>query len=243
MITRTFTIIDQSWNYGMCGFCKCRTNANRRVCCKDGMEEDDKISKQTNKIMKQIQLITAILLTIKEFGTDKFSIYNITENIRDHLNMGDYEVTEDGRYSSNLTHQEVKDSFEELYNNGLLSNYDKSFNSQGYREYQLNDVFDANLDDDLDDDLVGIPATPSPVILTMDKIKNACVSSGIPFDVQKKMYFYIKNNGPVTMKQIQSRLKGPFTCSQLLDFLSKINLIDTNTTLNYPSHVKTVKFN
>jgi hypothetical protein len=190
--------------------------------------------------MKKIQLMTAILLAIKEFGTDKFSIYNITANIRDHLNMGDYEVVEDGRYSSNLTHQEVKDSFEELWDNGLLTPYyDKSFNSQGYREYQLSAIFR----DDIDlSDLVDGDIKSPPVKLTADDIKNACASSGIPFDVQKKMYSYIKNNGPVTMKQIQSRLKAPFTCSELKDFLSKINLIDTNTSHDYPSYVKTVKF-
>jgi hypothetical protein len=192
--------------------------------------------------MKQIQLITAILLAIKEFGTDKFSIYDITTNIRTSIRNCEYVLSFDGLFMQvDIKHDEVKRLFEELYTNDLLSNYDKSFNSQGYREYQLNDVFDTDLDDS--NDLTGIPVTPSPVKLTVDDIKNACASSGIPFEVQKKIYSYIKNNGPVTMKQIQSRLKGPFTCSELLDFLSKINLVDTNTTFNYPSYVKTVKFN
>lgn len=195
--------------------------------------------------MKTIHPITAILLAIKEFGTDKFSIYNITASVRDHLNAGDYEIEDDlnGTY---ITHEEVKRYFEELWDTDLLSHYyDKSFNSQGYREYQLSAIFRDDIDlDDLDDALNSDePIGNPPIKLTADAIKNACVASGIPFDVQKKMYAYIKNNGPVTMKQIQSRLKAPFTCSELKDFLAKINLIDPNTSADYPSHVKTVKFN
>lgn len=183
--------------------------------------------------MKQIHTITAILLAVKEFGTNKFSIWEITNKIRQHLNDGDYELLYGDNSRTYIHHHENKECFKELWDNGLLDNYDKSFNSQGYREFQLNDDTD-NLNDGL---------RSPPVKMTVDDIANACNASGIPTDVQKKMYSYIKNNGPVTMKQIQSRLKAPYTCEQIKDFLSKIYLIDPNTSSNPNSQVKTVGFN
>ena len=187
-------------------------------------------------IMKEIELETAILSAIIGFKGQKFSIWNITSKIRDDVNTLKYLIVKLG---TSIIHGDVRAAFEELVDKKLLTDYVKTYNSAGFNEYQHVDYVNQSLVD------IGYTKTalPAKVKLTVDDITNACNTSGIPTDVQKKMYLYIKNNGPVTMKQIQSRLKAPYTCQQIKDFLSKIYLIDPNTSSNPNSQVKTVRFN
>lgn len=161
-------------------------------------------------------------MSIKSFQNDKFSIWNITSKIRDDVQTLKYDLTETG---ASVYHDDVKEAFSELLENDILEFHTVSNNTHGYREYQLNGD-------------VNTPATPIP------DIKAISVASTIPKDVQKKMYVYLKNNGEVTMKQIQSRLKGhPYTCAEIKDFLAQLHLIDTKTLTLPVSQVKTCNIN
>ena len=152
--------------------------------------------------MKRITLTTAILMAIKAFGNLKFSIHNITTWSRDEVNNGNFEVYYLG---DTIPHSEVKETFEEIVDCGLLDDYSKGYEN-GYRVYSKQN------DEDQGD--ANTPQAYTP-------------QTTIPTDVQLIIYNYMKNNGPVTMKQIQSRLKGhPYTCAEIADFLDKIKLID-----------------
>ena len=41
-------MLEKEWNYGICGFCKCRTNAKMRMCCNLGYNEDFNNKKYEN---------------------------------------------------------------------------------------------------------------------------------------------------------------------------------------------------
>jgi hypothetical protein len=165
--------------------------------------------------MKTIQTTTAILIAIKSFGTTKFSIWDITKVIRKNLN--DIVYLLDTSYQENYVyHDDVKELFLELLENGILEGVNETHNPNGYREYQFG---------------VASPTTITPAQSTPTAVvQTAMASTNIPVDVQKKIYSYLKNNGAVTTKMIQSRLKGyPYTCKDIYEFLDKINLIDPNS--------------
>jgi hypothetical protein len=165
-------------------------------------------------------------MAINEFGDNPFSIWDITNSIRDHVNDGDYQL----RYEfDNVEHKTVKDFFLEIADSGLIDNYYTKFNVNGYREFcKVN------------------PVSPHPTVVTTRVVPTpttttATVDVRFPPSVQKKMYNYIKNRGPVSMKQIQSRLRDyNYTCQELFDFLNKIGLIDKNTTTTSISEQYTV---
>ena len=104
-----------------------------------------------------------------------------------------------------------------------METYIKYPNGAGYRQYTWGGV-----------------ATPtvSPTVI----VQTAMASTNIPKDVQAKIYSYLKNRGPSSMKKIQSRLKGhSYTCQEIYDFLNAINLIDKSSTQNTISETYTVK--
>jgi hypothetical protein len=174
--------------------------------------------------MKQISTTTAILLAIKEFGDNPFSIYNITKTIRKNVRDGEYEL----RYDfDNVEHDAVKGYFVELVDNGLLDDYYVRNNPNGYREFAKS--IPTNVPNTS-------PVDPNTIV------QNAMATTVLPTDVQVKIYNYMKNNGPVSMKRIQSRLKGyKYTCAEIKDFLDKINLVDPQSTAYPTSQVWTVK--
>lgn len=176
--------------------------------------------------MKQIHVITAILLSLKDFGTDTFSIHNITLDIRDRINIQEYELE---YFEDRISHDVVKTYFTQLLDNGILFKYDRANNPNGFWEYTRQITSSKTV----------TTPTPDPVTTT---VVNAMASTVLPTDVQLKIYSYLKNNGPASMKRIQSRLKGySYTCSEIKDFLDKINLIDPQSSAYPDSQVFTVK--
>ncbi len=174
-------------------------------------------------------MTTAVLLAIKSFGTTKFSIYNITKEIRGSINNGDYELFV---YGDDVEHDTVKEHFLELLNGGILDGVNETHNPNGYREYQFGIVCPTTIPQ--------ANASPTDTLKakTTAVVQAAMASTVIPTDVQLKIYDYLKNNSPVTTKQIQSRLKGhPYTCKDIYEFLDKINLIDPNSK-NFPDSAK-----
>jgi hypothetical protein len=167
--------------------------------------------------MKTINIITAILLSIRSFGNDQFSIFDITSNIRENLNDGEYELS---IFGDRIAHDVVKTHFTELADYGFLSDYSMK-HENGYRVFKR---------------------TQALATTTINQSTNAPTPAAttIPSDVQLIIYKYLKGRSPVTMKQIQSRLKGhTYTCQEIKDFLAAINLVDNSTVNNTPSKVLT----
>lgn len=166
--------------------------------------------------MKTIQTTTAILMAIKSFGAKKFSIWDVTKEIRIKLLNFEYELDRDYN-ENNVYHEDVKELFLELLENGILEGIDETHNPSGYREYQFG---------------VASPTTIPPQSTNgsiTNTVQVAMTSTTIPVDVQKKIYSYLKTHGVVTTKQIQSRLKGhPYTCKEIYEFLNNIKLISDN---------------
>lgn len=167
--------------------------------------------------MRSISLVSAILLNISKQGFDKFSIWDLTRGIRDDVNTLKYIIDDRG---TNIIHDEVKAKFEEIASLQLswFQDYDESWNSAGFREYQLPQptiVVDKNDDDDYNDD---------------DNDINPYIH---PADLQKIITYMSNQLDPVTVKQVQSRLKGSrYTCSELaagMEYAGLIQDCDDNT--------------
>lgn len=162
--------------------------------------------------MKTIRITTAIFLAIKELETTGFSIYELTKNIRERVNDGDYYLYE---YGNDVQHDMVREHFLEFNNEGLLSHLDMTVR-HGYRQYISN---------------IPVTATPTPTMVPIPCsviVQNAIASTNIPTDVQLKIYTYLKNSGVVSTKMIQSRLKGHnYTCEDIYKFLNDIKLMNT----------------
>jgi len=163
-------------------------------------------------------------LAIAEFGDNPFSIWNITKTIRKNVRNGEYELK---HYLDDVPHDMVKEYFTELLDGGILNDYYVRNNPSGYREFAK--TMPTN-----------VPST-TPVDPTTI-VQSAMATTVLPTDVQVKIYNYMKNNGPVSMKKIQSRLKGyNYTCSEIKDFLDKINLVDPQSSAYPTSQAWTVR--
>ncbi len=162
--------------------------------------------------MKQITLTTAVLLTLKSFANDTFSVFNITRAIREDVSDGEYELTGLG---TTVFHDSVKTIFIELLDNVLGGEYETSDSGRGYREFRKAQNVTP---------IANLPIT-NP---TVTPISNTSLT--ISTEAQRIIGTYLGNNGPATMKQLQSRLKGhPYTCKDLAEYLESIGLINTST--------------
>lgn len=109
--------------------------------------ELDKISKskQYHTMSKTVTFTTAVILTVGELRkAGPFSIYNVTSLLRNKANCGDYILSDKtqenvhGVQVYRIEHSDVKALFNELLDNGVLSNL-KVRNVGAYNEYS-NDV-------------------------------------------------------------------------------------------------------
>lgn len=150
--------------------------------------------------MKQINITTAVLLAIKGFEDENFSIYDVTKEIRSCVDK-DYTIFGN---SGNVPHNFVKFIFTELLENDLLSDYDAENSPNGYRVFSL-----------ADSKLVPTPSQPLPV--------RTLIQPKMSLGDQSLIINYVVKHGPVTMKQVQSRMKGSsYTCQEINDFLSSV---------------------
>ena len=179
--------------------------------------------------MKQITLQTAVLAAVKNFRDDIFSIFNITRSIREDVANGSYELTS---YGTSVNHDNVKEAFLELMENVYSNEYQVRDSGRGYREFQK----------------IAQTQTVTPCVAPgcTNPSTTSCATpqcpqaSSFPKDVTDCITAYLRNNGPRTMKQIQSRLKGfSTTCEDLASYLANLGLVDKSTACNPPSKVKT----
>lgn len=185
--------------------------------------------------MKQITLTTAVLAATKNFRDDIFSIYNITRSIREDVESGDYEIVGSGR---TVLHDEVKAAFLELMEHVYGNEYQTRDSGRGYREFQrISKTQAAQCSapgcSNTATTSCAAPACPQVAPQTSQ------TTSSFPNDVKKSITDYLSKNGPRTMKQIQSRLKGfSCTCEDLATYLGNLGLVDKSTTNNAPSKVQ-----
>lgn len=173
---------------------------------------------------KNITLTTAILLTLKSFGDDTFSAFNITRAIREDIQDGEYELTGLGH---TVFHDTVKSIFIELLDNVLGGEYETSDSGRGYREFRKSQNVTP---------IANLPTTPDSLITPLNNI-----SLTISSEAQRIIGTYLGNNGSATMKKLQSRLKGhPYTCKDLAEYLDSIGLINKTTKCDYHSKIRTL---
>tara|TARA_R110002167_G_scaffold98020_3_gene258273 strand:- start:11076 stop:11582 length:507 start_codon:yes stop_codon:yes gene_type:complete len=156
--------------------------------------------------MKQINITTAVLLAIKGFEDENFSIYDVTKEIRSCVDK-DYSIFGS---SGNVPHDFVKFIFTELLENDLLSDYDAENSPNGYRVFSL-----------ADSKLVPTPSQPLPTL--------TLIQYPMPLGDQTKILNYVDDHSPVTMKRVQSRMKGSsYTCQEIKDFLESMGRLPSN---------------
>jgi hypothetical protein len=171
------------------------------------------------------------LATLKSFQHDTFSVFNITRAIREDVQDEEYEITGLGK---TIFHDAVKTIFFELMDNVIGDIYETSDSGRGYREFRLADSSKINTP------VLNTPIANLPVAPAFVPTPNPTILSVSP-EAQRIIGTYLGNNGPATMKQLQSRLKGhPYTCKDLSEYLDSIGLIDKTTKTHTPSKIRTL---
>ena len=181
--------------------------------------------KYKNKNMKTIQLVTAVVQAICNFGTTQFSIWDITKQIRKDCNADLYELSdEDGK---NLFHSDVKRVFGELFDTSFGNDYTMTHDARGFRVFELNRN-----------------ALASPVGNTAPvtkPLKSIDANSPLSPRAQILISLYLSSKPSATVKQIQSRLKGyPYTCREIADFLISSGNVDTSSISLPPSLIRAI---
>ena len=190
--------------------------------------------------MKQITLTTAVLAAVKNFRDDVFSIFNITRSIREDIENGDYDIIKGNPIGANgktqVLHADVKDIFIELLDNVYGNDYSVRDSGRGYREFQRT-VAVGQTQTQVQPAKCPAPGCTNPN--TTSCAAPQCPQAS-PLDcVKDTITSYLRSNGPRTMKQIQSRLKGfTTTCEDLATYLENLGIVDNSTVGNAPSKVR-----
>ena len=184
--------------------------------------------------MKEIKLYTAVLLVIGSF-TRSFSAHEVTQEVRKRVNDGEYDLTdvdygnvpELGINGYLIEHNEVKSIIREAQEViGLKSHHGPNYiiysvkTDEEESSAPEKNPFTKNIVQQLSQN----PFAKQPI----ESLKTYVAKSIIDGEVGKKVLKYVKDHGPVTIKQIQSRLKrdGNFTCQQIQDFLVSKDLLN-----------------
>lgn len=183
--------------------------------------------------MKSITLTTAVLAAVKNFRDDVFSIFNITRSIREDVDNGDYEIAGSGR---TVLHDDVKNAFLELMDNVYGNDYSTRDSGRGYREFQRT-AGQTQSQSQAQPAKCPAPGCTNPN--TTSCAAPQCPQASPLDSVKDTITSYLRSNGPRTMKQIQSRLKGfTTTCEDLATYLENLGIVDKSTVGNAPSKVR-----
>jgi hypothetical protein len=188
-------------------------------CDEEVKKEKERLDNQTNLIqninnMKNLRFATAVAATVAALRSSPFSAYNITKELRKQVNDGSLSFidkspeTIDGIGTYRVEHDEVRDIFHELIDNGVITGLE--FRDTGtYLEY-----FETS------------PITPTPANNTCCQGTVTCAGQFVPTPttttvsvatptatnnpLNQKIQDYIRGRvgQRVTMKEIQSRFKG-----------------------------------
>lgn len=188
--------------------------------------------------MKTINLTIAILLAIKNFDDTPFSVANITTQLRENVNDGEYSIE---KYEdNNIEHNEVRKAFVTLLENGFLDDYTIEYVTNSFVPYRL---FIKNTAAKLPtNQLLATPQalTPIPAQPVAPKTSG---TFGIPtsakpnpqpssaynlnYKDQVKILEFVKGKGNVTTKRIQSAIKK-YTCRDIKSFLEDAKILHPN---------------
>lgn len=171
--------------------------------------------------MKIIALQTATMLEISNllFAGAPFSAYDVTQNIRvkvdDEYDLFDVEkdgdLDDDGEWVefTVIEHNKVKAIVHELHENGFID-ATKKYNPKGYIEY-----------------------IPTAIPVSSNAASNTVPIANVsPY--YDKINQYLVNNGPATIKQIQSALKiKGLLCEDIAKTLPNSRIVGSNA---YVSH-------
>lgn len=157
--------------------------------------------------MTTISLNTAVLLAIQGVlaSQKSFSAHDITKAIRASVNDSEYLLSDrdtedvDGIQTQRVEHTEVRGIIDELYDAAVFGNVGmvRRFNGSFYEYSRPAQTPTRVTAATVAPQAVSVPSTPANQLL--DVIKN-----------------YVQARGPVTLKQVQSRLKGTsLTCGDL----------------------------
>lgn len=214
--------------------------------------------------MKTMKFSTAVIFAMQDLLKDQlsFSIFEITKRLRELANYGELALSdvpnlEDdgeevvaGAKPSNkrylIPHDDVKEIFLDLYNNGVFPELKVSDNGS-YRvftlcededkdvsclckSYTTNPVVDSNI---TYPDVNVAPAVANVADATVLKAKPSDTNFDVEVD-QTALYLFNRQGEKVTMKEIQSRLKGRKTCKEIADMVASMGY-PVNSLGEYPS--------
>jgi hypothetical protein len=184
--------------------------------------------------MKTINLTIAILLAIKNFDTTPFSVANITTQLREDVNDGEYSIE---KYEdNNIEHNEVRKAFVTLLENGFLDEYDIDYNTNTYIPYRLfTKKTAAKLHLPPANPLLATPQKLTPIpagtfgVPSTSARPNPQASSSynLNYNDQVKILDFVKGKGNVTTKRIQSAIKK-YTCRDIKSFLEDAKILHPN---------------
>ena len=194
--------------------------------------------------MKEVTLATAVILVIQEFQSDnaEFSAYDVTQTIRQKTNDGDFDLVDVNFVSSSVhptpfyevEHIKVRRYVEEFFAEGVFEADRK--NNGKYNVYTLKDS-------DINTSPFTAPVPAAPTALSAPKSVASIMSSapkasgGLTQQAKRKIIAYIYDHAPVSIKQIQSRLRhdGNYSCDEIRDWLISKGMVSPFDTSLYVS--------
>lgn len=186
-----------------------------------------------------IHLVTAVLLTVKEFicNNSPFSAHDVTVRLREKVNNGEINCidlpigTIDDTETQIVSHFEIREIVAELYENKLLDckkRYVTGDGSKNYIEYVPEVVDKAAITDSEDPDDLGMPN--DDLALGSDIIKRLTPRLDVRDSfLVEKINNYVDNchgrNILPSVKRIQGALKiNGLTCKRIFDLCRNYNI-------------------
>ena len=188
-----------------------------------------------NKSVPSVTLQSAVLMQVQEFAANNqtFSAHDITRNIRNKANSGEWEIPEvqmtGASFKNDIPHVKVKDLFKDLWQTGAFDQFltlTDRFNGK-YYEYTPT--------------LVGTSATApvqtsaSPSPSAQGSTSPLTVPPSPQKDVPDRIRMYLANcaarNFRPTIRQVQSAIKrgnssSGWTCEQIRDHIENVLAIN-----------------
>jgi hypothetical protein len=175
--------------------------------------------------MKNILFTTAVLLAVGELRqSGSFSYFDVTKKLRDQVNQGQVAFSDrdledvDGVSTYRVDHNEVKTIFNDLWENDVIVNLDKSYTG---RYWQFSNT------------TTSVASAPNNAVATSTSV-TAAVRNPTQDPLSQQIVNYLRSRvgQPTTMKQIQSRCKGVNkTCGDYANLVIKLGYIVSNAHL------------
>jgi hypothetical protein len=189
---------------------------------------------------KQIRFVTAVALAVSELRKSPFSVFNVTERLRDQVNSGDVAFLDkptavfNGATTYAVEHTEVKEVFQELMRAQIIKDLSVR-NAGNYLEYSEGQPSSPVATTVQPTTLFPNPAALVAKIFQPAPARSVSTALGNSFDNKVRDYLNNRRGQTVTMKEIQSRFKGVSkTCKEYSDIVANLGFsVDTKGTPSY----------